>query len=466
MRSAALRLAPLTRTAPRASLVSCVRKLSSLPPHTLLPMPALSPTMTSGNLASWKKAVGDKIEAGDVIAEVETDKATVDYEAVDEGIIAKILKPEGTQDITVGTPIAVLVMDPTMVAAFKDYAPSAGAAPAPAAPKAASAPAPAPASAAAPAAPAPAATTAPAPPPRLPAGKSAPASPYAKALAAKAGIALATIAGTGPGGRIIAADVLEQAAKPAVAAAAPAAEMKAPAVEMPPGAAFVDLPNTQIRKVTAKRMVENKNGDIPHYYLTMEVEMDALMEMRASVNAAQDKVKTSVNDYVIKACAYALKEVPACNSQWTDEYIRQFAAADISVAVNTDRGLLTPIIFSADTKSVVEISQDVKSLAGKAKAGKLKPAEFIGGTFTVSNLGMTGVKQFTAIINGPQACILAVGSAEKKLVPGPDQATPFLTKTVMAVTLSSDHRIVDGAIGAEWLKAFKKAIENPVLLLL
>jgi len=254
--------------------------------------------------------------------------------------------------------------------------------------------------------------------------------------------------------------VLEAAAKPAVAA--PAAGAAAPT--MPPGAAFVDLPNTQIRKVTAKRMVENKNGDIPHYYLTMEVEMDALMEMRAQVNAAQDDSKTSVNDYVIKACAYALKEVPACNSQWTDEYIRQFAAADISVAVNTERGLLTPIVFSADSKSIVDISKDVKALAGKAKEGKLKPDEFIGGTFTVSNLGMTGIKQFTAIINGPQACILAVGGTEKRLVPGP--GGEILTKSIMAVTLSSDHRIVDGAIGAEWCKAFKKAIENPVLLLL
>jgi len=219
--------------------------------------------------------------------------------------------------------------------------------------------------------------------------------------------------------------------------------------------------------VTAKRMVENKDG-APHYYQTMEIYMDALMAMRAQVNSAQD-MKTSVNDYVIKAAALALKEVPECNSQWTDEYIRQFSAADVSVAVNTERGLLTPIVFSADSKSILGISSDMKGLVSKAKENKLKPDEFIGGTFTVSNLGATGIKQFTAIINGPQACILAVGGTDKKVVPndGPDAATkPFVTKSVMLVTLSSDHRVVDGAAGANWLLSFKKHMENPLLMLL
>ena len=209
-------------------------------------------------------------------------------------------------------------------------------------------------------------------------------------------------------------------------------------------------------------MVESKNT-APHYYLTMEVEMDALMKMRGEVNAAQD-VKTSVNDYVIKAAALALKEVPACNTSWTDDYVRQFTAADISVAVNTERGLITPIVFNADSKKITDISNDVKTLAGKAKDGKLKPEEFMGGTFTVSNLGAFGIKQFTAIINMPQACILAVGGAEKKVVPLPDGG--FGVKSVMLVSPTSDHRVVDGAIGAEWLKAFKKQIENPLLLLL
>jgi len=214
-------------------------------------------------------------------------------------------------------------------------------------------------------------------------------------------------------------------------------------------------------------MVESKNT-APHYYLTMEVGMDAVMALRAEVNSAQD-TKTSVNDYVIKAVAKALGEVPECNTSWTDDYVRQFASADISVAVNTDRGLITPIVFSADTKKITEIASDVQTLAGKAKDGKLQPNEFMGGTFTVSNLGSYGIKQFTAIINMPQACILAVGGAEKKVVPndGPDAATkPFVTKSVMLVSLTSDHRVVDGAIGAAWLKSFKKHMENPVLLLL
>jgi pyruvate dehydrogenase E2 component (dihydrolipoamide acetyltransferase) len=243
------------------------------------------------------------------------------------------------------------------------------------------------------------------------------------------------------------------------AAAAPAAAI--------PGEAYVDLPNSQIRKVTAARMVSNKN-DLPHYYVMTDVVMDELMAMRAKVNAAQD-VKTSVNDYVIKACALACAEVPACNSTWTADYIREYSNVDISVAVNTDKGLLTPIVFGAESKSVTAISADVKALAGKAKEGKLKPEEFIGGTFTVSNLGSFGVKQFTAIINAPQACILAVGGAEKKVVPndGADAASnPFVVKSVMTVSLSSDHRVVDGAIAAQWLSSFKKHMENPLLLLL
>ena len=229
----------------------------------------------------------------------------------------------------------------------------------------------------------------------------------------------------------------------------------------------MDLPHSNIRKVTAKRMVENKNSN-PHYYLTMEVCMDELIAMRAQVNELVD-VKTSVNDFVIKACAKALVEVPVCNSSWSDEYIRQYSAADISVAVSTERGLLTPIIFGADTKSVTEISQDVKHLAGKAKDGSIKPDEFMGGTFTVSNLGMFGIKQFTAIINAPQACILAVGGTEKKVVAndGPDAATnPFVVKSVMTVTLSSDHRVVDGATMARFSNVMKAFLEQPAAMLL
>ena len=362
------------------------------------------------------------------------------------------------QDVKVGENIGIIVEDEADIAAFKDYV--GGAAPAAAAPAPAAA-TPAPAAAAAPA---PAAAAAPPPPPiaAAPAGASAPASPYAKALAAQQGVSLVGMVGTGPGGRIIAADVLEAKDKPAAAAATSSPAAAAASTPIDPGVPFVDVPNSNIKKVTAKRMVESKNT-APHYYLTMEVEMDALMKMRGEVNAAQD-VKTSVNDYVIKAAALALKEVPACNTSWTDDYVRQFTAADISVAVNTERGLITPIVFNADSKKITDISNDVKTLAGKAKDGKLKPEEFMGGTFTVSNLGAFGIKQFTAIINMPQACILAVGGAEKKVVPLPDGG--FGVKSVMLVSLTSDHRVVDGAIGAEWLKAFKKQIENPLLLLL
>jgi len=441
------------------------RHLSSLPPYTILPMPALSPTMTQGNLATWKVKEGEEFGAGDVIAEVETDKATVDYEVVDEGVLAKILVAEGTSDIKVGDPLAVVVDDVASVAAFKDFtlAAAGSAAPAPAPAPAAAAPAPAAAAPAAPPAAAPIAPLAAAPAP-VATGAAVPASPLAKRLAAQMGVALSAIKGTGPGGRVIAADVTEEPAKEAEKAAA------APAAAAPPPAAaaeYIDLPNSQIRKVTAQRMLENKNGN-PHYYVTMEIGMDELIAMRKKTNELLE-AKISVNDFIVKACAKALMEVPVCNSSWNAEYIRQYSAADISVAVNTEKGLLTPIVFGADSKSIAQISADIKSLAGKAKDNKLKPEEFLGGTFTVSNLGMMGVKQFTAIINAPQACILAVGGTEKKVVPneGPNAGTvPFVTKSVMLVSLSSDHRVVDGVLAATWLQAFKKYVENPLLLLL
>ena len=375
------------------------------------------------------------------------------------------------QDIAINTPIAVIVEEAADIAAFKDFVPDAAAggdAPAPAAAPAAAAAAPAAAPAASPAA-APAAPSAPvSSPATTSAGGQVPASPLARQLAAQMGVNLASIAGTGPGGRVIAADVTEAPAQAAEAVASAAAASPAAASgAVLPGQTFVDLPHSNIRRVTAKAMVNNKNSN-PHYYLTMEICMDELIAMRAQVNELVD-VKTSVNDFVIKACAKALVEVPVCNSSWSDEYIRQYSAADISVAVSTERGLLTPIIFGADTKSVAEISKDVKHLAGKAKDGSIKPDEFMGGTFTVSNLGMFGIKQFTAIINAPQACILAVGGTEKKVVAndGPDAATnPFIVKSIMTVTLSSDHRVVDGSMGATWLKSFKKHMETPLALLL
>ncbi|EOD07303.1 dihydrolipoamide acetyltransferase [Emiliania huxleyi CCMP1516] len=439
------------------------RRWLCLPPHSLLPMPALSPTMTQGNLVTWKKKEGDSIEAGDVIAEVETDKATVDYEAVDDGILAKILVPEGTEDVLVGTSVAVVVDEAGDVGAFADYVPSSStgnkAELAPAKP----APAPAPAAAAPP--PPPAGVVAAAAP--RAAGAPVPASPLAKRMAAQMGIPLAALKGTGPGGRVIAADVKEPSAEEATTAkgAAPGAAV------VPAGAEYIDLPNSNIRKVTAKNMVKNKNEN-PHYYdhaRASETQpspppppppsLPDLCHTLASAASQALEAKISVNDYVIKAAALALKEVPACNSSYTDEYIRercQYSAADISVAVNTDRGLLTPIVFGAASSRW--------TLAGLAKENKLKPEQFLGGTFTISNLGSMGVKQFTAIINAPQACILAVGGADVKVVP--DGKGGFTTKSVMVVSLSSDHRVVDGMIAAQYLKSFKKYMENPLLLLL
>ena len=366
-----------------------------------------------------------------------------------------------SQDVSVGTPVAVIVDDASLVDAFKDFVGAAAAAPAAATPAAAAAPA-APAAAAAPAAPAAPALAAPAAAPAAVArdqGATVPASPLAKRLAAQMGVTLSAVAGSGPGGRVIAADVSgyvpETAAPAAGALATDSAE------------AYIDIPHTQIRKVTAARMLENKNG-APHYYVSMEVGMDDLVATRKKLNDALG-AKISVNDFIIKACAKALAEVPMCNSQWNTDAVRQFRDADISVAVNTDKGLLTPIIFDAGGKNVSQISADVKALAAKAKENKLQPAEFIGGTFTVSNLGMFGVKQFTAIINAPQACILAVGGTEKKVVPneGDDAHNrPFVAKSVMTVTLSSDHRHVDGVLAATWLQSFKKHMENPLLLML
>ena len=397
---------------------------------------------------------------------METDKAVVDYEAQDEGFLAD---PDSRrEDVQVGENIAIIVEDADAFTAFKDYTASWRSASAAAAPAPAATPAPAPA------APAPAAAAAASPAPAAPvvappaaAARRCARQPVCARDRSQQGVSLAGVAGTGPGGRIMRRTCSRRRRRVPPPARRVRRRCGLDGDGGAGGRGARRHPQPNIKKVTAKRMVESKNT-APHYYLTMEVEMDALMALRAKVNAAQP-TKTSVNDFVIKAVAKALMEVPACNTSWNDEYVRQYASADISVAVNTDRGLITPIVFGAESKAITDISSDVKTLAGKAKEGKLQPAEFIGGTFTVSNLGMYGLKQFTAIINSPQACILAVGGAEKKVVPndGDDaKQNPFKTKTVMLVSLTSDHRVVDGAIGAEWLKSFKKHMENPVLLLL
>lgn len=419
-------------------------------------MPALSPTMSEGTLARWLKNEGDAVKSGDIIAEIETDKATMEFEAVDEGTIGKILIPGGTAGVKVNQPIAILLEEGEDSSALASVgtkpaaAPAAAVAPAPVAAPAASAPAPAPASAVA------------------HGGPRVFASPLAKRLAADAGVDLKLVAGSGPHGRIVKVDV-EQAIKGGVKAAPAAAPVAAkpaaapaPAVASPFEPAFVELPNSTMRKVIAKRLTEAK-ATIPHFYLSIDCEVDALLKVRSELNGRSDAYKLSVNDFVIRAVALALKKVPAANASWGEEAIKRYTDVDISVAVATPNGLITPIIHHADHKGLSAISNEMKELAVKARDGKLKPEEFQGGGFTISNLGMFGIKDFAAIINPPQGCILAVGAGEQRPVV---KAGALAVATVMTCTLSVDHRVVDGAVGAEFLAAFKKLIEDPLSMLL
>ncbi|HNQ92207.1 MAG TPA: pyruvate dehydrogenase complex dihydrolipoamide acetyltransferase [Alphaproteobacteria bacterium] len=415
-------------------------------------MPALSPTMTEGTLAKWLKKEGDEVKAGDVIAEIETDKATMEVEAVDEGKLGKILINAGTSNVAVNTPIAVLLEDGEDASAIKT-GPAANANPAPAAPSAVSA--------------APQVSS-PAAPAHQAAGDRVFATPLARRIAADKNVDLKSVQGSGPHGRIVKADV--ESAKVGTAAPAPKAASSAPASSGPNakqladmlGMEYMEIPNNNIKKVTARRLLESK-VTVPHFYLTVDCVLDNLLKARAEINAVADGAyKLSVNDFIIKANAMALKAYPPANTSWTDEAVLQYKHADISVAVATPNGLITPIIKKAETKTLREISDEMKDLAKRAKDGKLKPEEFQGGTFSISNLGMFGVKDFQAIVNPPQSCIMAVGAGEERAVVEKGQV---VVRTVMSVTLSTDHRSVDGAVGAEYLQHFKRFIENPVLML-
>ena len=424
-------------------------------------MPALSPTMEEGNLAKWHVKVGDKVESGQVIAEIETDKATMEVEAVDPGVVAEIVIPEGTEGVKVNALIARLQ---------DEGAPAAKAAPAPAA-----APAAAPAPKADVPAPAPVAAATPAPAAAAPAPKAGGArvfaSPLARRLAEQKGVDLSGVKGTGPHGRIVKADIdgAKPGAAPAKAAAAPAAGAAAPARQVLsleqqgiPAGSYELIPLNNMRKTIARRLTESFR-DIPHFPLTIDLELDKLLEARAKINGMLgNDVRVSVNDFVIRACALALKKVPEANASFTPEGIAMHKHADIAMAVAIDGGLITPIIRAAETKSLVEISMEAKDLAARARAMKLKPEEFQGGTFSVSNLGMFGIKSFASIINEPQGCILSVGAGEKRAVVHGDQV---VAATVMTVTLTCDHRVVDGAIGAKWIQAFKPLIEDPIVML-
>ena len=416
-------------------------------------MPALSPTMTEGNLARWLKQEGERIKAGDVIAEIETDKATMEVEAVDEGILGRILVPAGTQGVKVNDVIAVLVEAGEAV-------PAAGVAP-----KAAAAPAAAPAPVTAPVAAAPAPVAAPA------SGDRVFASPLARRMAAQAGVDISKIAGSGPNGRIVKADVdaaLSRGPAP-VAAAAPAPLVAAPRPVAPVAitAPHTAVPNSSIRKVIARRLAESK-ATIPHFYVSTDVEIDALLKIRADLNARSPKdgpgaYKLSVNDLVIKATAVTLRRFPNVNAMWTEDAILQLHDVDISVAVSIPDGLITPIVKNADIKGLAAISNEMKDLAARAKTGKLKPEEFQGGGFSISNMGMYGVRDFAAIINPPQAGILAVSAGEQRPVV---KNGALAIATVMTLTLSVDHRVIDGALAAEFLQALKRTIEDPLSLML
>jgi len=416
-------------------------------------MPALSPTMTEGKLAKWHVKVGDTVKSGQVVCEIETDKATMEVEAVDEGKVGQILVEEGTEGVKVNAVIAVLLEEGEKEAA-KSAAPAAATAP-----KAEEKPAEKP--------------VAPAPKPAAqPAASSGGArifaSPLAKRIAAEKGIDLAGVKGSGPNGRIVKADV-ENAKPVAAPVAAPKAAPKptapAPAAGQPVFVAPGDsrVPHTSIRKVIARRMLESKQT-VPHFYLTVDFEIDALLTARQAVNAVVEKkgAKVSVNDMVIKACARALRDHPECNASWTEEEMIQYGAVDISVAVATDRGLITPIVRNADMKGLAQISNEMKDLASRAKSGKLKLEEFQGGGFTISNLGMFGIRDFGAIINTPQAMILAVGAGEERVVVRKGE---MVVRTIMSCTLAVDHRVVDGAMGAQFLQTLKAYIEQPAAML-
>ena len=441
-------------------------------------MPALSPTMEKGNLAKWLKKEGDKVKSGDVIAEIETDKATMEVEAVDEGTIAKILVPEGTQDVPVNDIIAVLAGDGEDVKAA-----GAGAAAAPA-PKAAEAPKPAaaPASAAPTAAPAPAASPAPAPQAAAAPAKSNGharvfSSPLARRLAKEAGIDIARINGSGPHGRIVARDVEDAksgkglkapAATPGAAPAIAPAMSDKQILSLFEEGSYEIVPHDGMRRTIAQRLTAATQS-VPTFYLTIDCDIGRLLDAREQINAAAPKDKEkkplyelSVNDFVIKALAVALQQVPDCNVSWTEAGMVKHKHSDIGVAVAMPGGLITPIIRNAESKSLSTISNEMKDLAARARTRKLKPQEYQGGTSSVSNLGMFGISHFTAVINPPQSTILAVGASEERAVV---RNGKIEAAHIMSATLSCDHRAIAGALGAELIGAFRRLIENPVMMM-
>lgn len=416
-------------------------------------MPALSPTMTEGNLVTWLKKEGDAVSSGDIIAEIETDKATMEVETVDDGVLGKILVPAGTENVRVNSVIALLLEEGEASSEIENYTEKGNEAEAEV-------------------------------PVSQPVdvmreasvdagvkhksgddvsisthteGARVKISPLAKRLAKEKGLDLHTITGSGPKGRIIKRDIESQQNVPATSLA----YTSGMAVSNDDGPAYRDAPLSNMRKVIAKRLLESKQT-VPHFYLTIEVLMDELLSVRKRLNEGLEEHKVTVNDFVIRAVALALRDVPEANASWLGDAVRYYRHSDISVAVAIDDGLITPILKAAELKSILTLSYEMKSLAARAREGKLKPDEFQGGSFSISNLGMYGIKEFSAIINPPQACILAVGAGSPRPVVKDGAIVPAV---VMSCTLSVDHRVVDGKVGADFMAAFKKYIENPLLMM-
>ena len=426
-------------------------------------MPALSPTMTEGNVAKWLKREGEEVHSGDVLAEIETDKATMEFEAVDDGRLGKILVPEGAQGIKVNQPIALLLGEGEDASALEKLDVSA--------PQTVTAP---PAQA-----PAKARSTPEAPPAPARGNGRIFASPLARRMAQQAGLDLAAITGSGPQGRVVKADieaalsadrgapairrpVVQPQPAPLAAPAAAPALSKERVLALAGNPPYTERPLTAMRRVIARRLTESKQT-VPHFYLTVDCEIDELLKFRAELNGKSDAYRISVNDFVIRAAALALRQVPAANASWSDEAILLWDTVDIAVAVALEDGLITPIVKSADRKGLATIANETKDLAARARAGKLKLEEFQGGTFSISNLGMFGVRDFAAVINPPHGGILAVGAGEQRPIV---KNGALAIATVMSCTLSCDHRAVDGAVGAQFLAAFKKLIEDPLTMLL
>lgn len=419
--------------------------------------------MTEGGIASWKKKEGDSFSTGEVLLEIETDKATIDVEATDDGILAKIIAQDGAKNVQVGSAIAIVGEEGDDLSGADDMASKASASKPPPAEKSESAPPPPPKAESKSESAPESSSSSPSPKTDLPSGDRIFASPIAKKIALERGVPLGKLTGSGPNGRIIREDVEKY--KPSSATTTSTASQP-PSAQLPD---YTDTPISNMRRTIGARLTQSKQ-ELPHYYVTVDINMDKVLKLREVFNKTlteKDKsAKLSVNDFIVKAVACALADVPEANSAWLGEVIRTYKKADISVAVATPTGLITPIVKDAGSKGLATISAETKALAKKARDGKLAPAEYQGGTFTISNLGMFGVSHFTAIINPPQSCILAVGSTEATLVPAPEEERGFKTVQIMKTTLSSDHRTVDGAVAARWMAAFKGYLENPLTFML